>query len=159
MPSIGASMATAACTSARTSPVWIGMLYGSAGGRPGLVGAVDQQPPHLLERHPADDLLDVDTAVAQCGAFLVGLGDLGLEGDHALQCRGGRLGLAASGMSAHSAPDNQSRHRRPDVTLGALKLREIGPDDVASIETFVEIENAAASTRPGCTPPPSTAAR
>ena len=35
MPSIGASIATPACTSARTSPVWIGMLYGSAGGSPG----------------------------------------------------------------------------------------------------------------------------
>jgi len=26
MPSIGASIATAACTSARTSPVWIGIV-------------------------------------------------------------------------------------------------------------------------------------
>ena len=35
MPSIGASIATPAWTSARTSPVWIGIVYGSAGGRPG----------------------------------------------------------------------------------------------------------------------------
>ena len=61
------------------------MLYGSAGGRPGLVGAVDQQAPDLLERDPADDLLDVDAAVAQRGPFLVGLGDLGLERDDALE--------------------------------------------------------------------------
>ena len=85
MPSIGASMATPACTSARTSPVWIGRLYGSAGGRPGLVVAVDQQSPDLLEGDPADDLLDVDAAVAQRGPFLVGLGDLGLERDDALE--------------------------------------------------------------------------
>jgi hypothetical protein len=32
-----------------------------------------------------DDVLDVDAAVTQRGAFLVGLGDLGLEGDDALQ--------------------------------------------------------------------------
>ena len=85
MPSIGASIATTAWTSARTSPVWIGMLYGSAGGRPGLEGAVDQQAPDLLERDAADELLDVDAAVAQRRALLVGLGDLGRERDHALE--------------------------------------------------------------------------
>jgi hypothetical protein len=53
--------------------------------QPRLVRAVDQQAPHLLERHPADDLLDVDPAVAEGGALLVRLGDLGLEGDDALQ--------------------------------------------------------------------------
>ena len=56
------------------------------GGRQaGLVLAVDQQPPHLLEGDPADDLLDVDAAVAQRGPFLVGLGDLGLERDDTLE--------------------------------------------------------------------------
>ena len=50
-----------------------------------MVGAVDQQAPDVLERDPADDLLDVDPAVAQRGALLVGLRDLGLEGDHALE--------------------------------------------------------------------------
>ena len=43
--------------------------------------AVDEQAPDLLERDPPDDLLDVDTAVAEGGAFLVRLGDLGLERD------------------------------------------------------------------------------
>jgi hypothetical protein len=52
---------------------------------PGLVGPVDQQAPDLLERHPADELLDVDAAVAQRGPLLVGLGDLGRERDHTLE--------------------------------------------------------------------------
>ena len=67
------------------SPEWTGIGNGSAGGRPGLVAAVDQQSPDAAERHPADELLDVDAAVAQRGAFLVGLGDLRVEGDDALE--------------------------------------------------------------------------
>ncbi len=47
--------------------------------------AVDQQAPDLLERHVADELLDVDAAVAQRAALAVGLGDLGGEGDDALE--------------------------------------------------------------------------
>ena len=76
MPSMGASIATAACTSTRTSPVWIGSGNGSAGGSPGLERTVDEQAPDLLERHPADQVLDVDAAVAERRPFLVGLGDL-----------------------------------------------------------------------------------
>jgi hypothetical protein len=50
-----------------------------------LRGAVDEQAPDLLERHAADELLDVDAAVAERAALLVGLGDLGGEGDDALE--------------------------------------------------------------------------
>src|SRR2546422_989673 len=46
---------------------------------------VDEQPPDVLERVPADEILDVDPAVAERAAVLVGLGDLRLEGDHALE--------------------------------------------------------------------------
>jgi hypothetical protein len=53
--------------------------------QPGEEGAVHQQPPHLLERHRADQVLDVDPAVAERAAFLVRLGDLGRERDHALE--------------------------------------------------------------------------
>ena len=52
---------------------------------PGQQLAVDEQAPHLLERHVADELLDVDAAVAQRAALPVGLGDLGGEGDYALE--------------------------------------------------------------------------
>ncbi len=56
------------------------------GGRQaGLERAVDQQPPHLLERRLADELLDVDAAVAQRAALAIGLGDLGGEGDDTLE--------------------------------------------------------------------------
>ena len=47
--------------------------------------AVDQQSPHLLERDLADQLFDVDAAVAQRAAGSVRLGDLGGEGDDALK--------------------------------------------------------------------------
>src|SRR5438270_1827853 len=49
--------------------------------------AVDQQRPDVAERYPADQILDVDTAIAECAAFPVRFRDLGLEGDHALQPR------------------------------------------------------------------------
>ena len=56
------------------------------GGRQaGLELAVDEQAPDLLERHLADEVLDVDAAIAQRAALLVGLGDLGGEGDDALE--------------------------------------------------------------------------
>ena len=54
---------------------------------PGSKLAVDQQAPDLLERVAADELLDVDAAVAKRRALPVGLGDLRLEGDHALEPR------------------------------------------------------------------------
>ena len=61
------------------------MGNGSAGGEARLVGAVDQQAPDLLERHPADEVVDVDAAIAERGPFLVGLGDLALERDDSLE--------------------------------------------------------------------------
>ncbi len=84
-PHSGPSMASADCTSTRGSPVRTASGCGSAGGRPGSKRAVDEQSPHVLERDPADQLLDVDAPVAERAALLVGLGDLGREGDHALQ--------------------------------------------------------------------------
>ena len=71
---------------------------GIAGGRPGSKVAVDQQAPDLLEGDRADELLDVDAAVAQRAALPVGLGDLGGEGDDALQA-----GLDFGHVGAHVA--------------------------------------------------------
>ena len=47
--------------------------------------AVDQQRPDVAERDVADQVLDVDAAVAQGAAVLVRLGDLGLERDDAFE--------------------------------------------------------------------------
>ena len=52
---------------------------------PRLEAVVDEQTPDLLERVVADELLDVDTAIAERRALAVGLGDLGLERDHTLE--------------------------------------------------------------------------
>ena len=46
---------------------------------------VDEQPPDVLVRVVADELLDVDAAVAEDAALPVGLGDLRLDGDDALE--------------------------------------------------------------------------
>src|SRR5206468_9598354 len=46
---------------------------------------VDQQPPDLLVGNMADELFDVDPAVAESSALAVRLGDLGLDGDDALE--------------------------------------------------------------------------
>jgi len=48
---------------------------------------VDEEAPDLLERNRADEILDVDAAVAEHAAVLVGLGDLGLERDDAGEAR------------------------------------------------------------------------
>ena len=71
--------------SARGSPECTSSGYGAAGCRPGQQAVVDEQAPDLLERHLADQFLDVDAAVAQRVAVAVGLRDLGREGDDALK--------------------------------------------------------------------------
>src|ERR1700722_18831338 len=55
------------------------------GGQPGLEAAVHEQAPDLLVGTGADQILDVDAAIAQRPAGPIGLGDLGGEGDDALQ--------------------------------------------------------------------------
>ena len=53
----------------------------------GLRVVVHEEPPDLLERDAADEVLDVDAPVAQCPAVAIGLCDLRLEGDDALEAR------------------------------------------------------------------------
>ncbi len=68
--------------------MWIGSGNGSAGAQSVAEPAVDQQRPHVAEGDPVpDQVLDVHPAVAQRAAVLVGLGDLGGEGDDAFQAR------------------------------------------------------------------------
>ena len=53
----------------------------------GLEAIVDQQSPDLLVGDGADQLLDVDAAVAQRAAVAIGLGDLRGECDDPLETR------------------------------------------------------------------------
>ena len=56
------------------------------GGRqPGVEAAVDQQAPDVPEGHVTDQVLDVDAAVAERAALLVGFGDLRLERDDSFE--------------------------------------------------------------------------
>ncbi len=58
------------------------------GGRQaGFEAPVDEQAPDLLVGDRADQVLDVDAAVAQRATVFVRLGDLGGEGDDAFQAR------------------------------------------------------------------------
>src|SRR5215211_3204685 len=59
------------------------------GGRqPGIERAVHEQAPDLLEGHLADEVLDVDTAVAQGAALFVGLRYRRPKGDYSLEAGG-----------------------------------------------------------------------
>ena len=84
-PHSGASIASADWTSTRWSPERTVSGVRLGGRQAGLEAAVDEQAPDLLEGHAADEVLDVDAAVAQRATLLVGLGDLGREGDDAFE--------------------------------------------------------------------------
>ena len=71
-------------------------------GQAGLEAAVDQQAPDLLVGDGADEVLDVDAAVAQRAALFVGLGDLGGEGDDAFEARLDLCVLVTEPRSWHS---------------------------------------------------------
>lgn len=53
----------------------------------GAEPAVHQQRPHVAEGDLSDQILDVNASIAQRATRFVGLGNLGLEGDHAFQPR------------------------------------------------------------------------
>jgi hypothetical protein len=62
-----------------------GGLVGLCVGHLRLEVVVDQQPPDVLVRDVADELLDVDAPVAELTALAVWLGDLRLDRDDPLQ--------------------------------------------------------------------------
>ena len=84
-PHSGASIASAGLHVDAVSPERTGSACGSAGGQAGLEAAVDEQAPDLLVGDRADQVLDVDAAVAQRATVFVGLCDLGGEGDDAFR--------------------------------------------------------------------------
>ena len=72
--------------------------------------AVDQQRPDVAEGDLADEVLDVDAAVAQRAAVLVGFGDLGLEGDDAFEAGYEVVGhLACSSARGTACAPGQAR--------------------------------------------------
>ena len=72
-------------TSTRGSPERTASGCGSAGGSPGSSVPSTSRPQTCSNGTWPDELLDVDAAVAQGAALAVGLGDLGGEGDDALE--------------------------------------------------------------------------
>ena len=114
--------------------------------QPGLVAAVHEQAPDLLEGHPSGELLDVDAAVAESRALLVGLGDLGRERDHTLEalvdlrCRCGGTALLGHatprgvtylpilpGASCTAHLQGRSAHDRVVGSRGERSLRRPAP--------------------------------
>ena len=79
-------------------------------GQPRVEVVVDEQAPHVVVGVVADELLDVDAAVAKRAAFPVGLGDLRLDGDDALETRLEVVGAAhLASSSSISRPTDRSR--------------------------------------------------
>ena len=80
-----------------------------AAGRGG--SPVDEQAPNLLERDLADKILDVHAPVAKRAAFLVGLRDLGREGDNAFEAGFYvREVWSRGGGGAHAYQDTTARN-------------------------------------------------
>ena len=86
-PHFGPSVARPAWRSAIDRAARILELDPLGARHPRLEAPVDEQAPDLLERVAADELLDVDAAIAKRRSLAVRLGDLRLEGDHALEPR------------------------------------------------------------------------
>src|SRR5580704_6802590 len=55
------------------------------GGQTWRESTVDQEAPDVAVAHAADELFDVDAAIAQCRTFPIWFCDLALEGDDALK--------------------------------------------------------------------------
>src|SRR5437764_8547111 len=72
-------------------------------GHPRFEVVVDEEPPDVLVRVAADELLDVDPAVPQRAAFTVRLRDLCLDGDHTFE-----TGLEVVASAAHWVPSRSS---------------------------------------------------
>src|SRR5688572_25869190 len=87
-----------------------------------LEAVVDQEAPDLLVRHLPHELLDVDAAVAESAALLVGLRDLRLEGDDAFEPRLEVVAHPSLSISTRTVPHTLRRappHRidyRPCLT-------------------------------------------
>ena len=74
------------------------------GGMRELDVLVDEQAPDVLERVAADELLDVDAAIAERAAVPVRLGDLRLERDDALEAGPKSLADAVIGANRTATP-------------------------------------------------------
>jgi hypothetical protein len=94
---------------------WVGGADGQRvrlGGRQArLEPPVHKQAPHALERDRADELLDVDTAVAERAALPIGLGDTRVERHHAFESAHRALSLYRRALAwfPHSAIEHQRR--------------------------------------------------
>ena len=103
--------------------------------------AVDEQAPDLLERHGADEVLDVDAAVAQRAALAVGLGDRRGERDDALEA-GTDLGRRVVVDSGH--PDTS--RSRSSVRRRSRSARRASSSPSSGRRTNTASSGARAST-------------
>ena len=84
-PQSPASRAVSACGSAGALPVRPAGSYGSGSGMTGSRSSSTRSPQTRSYGYAADELLDVDAPVPEHAAFAVGLRDLGLDRDDALE--------------------------------------------------------------------------
>ena len=108
-----------ACRSAGALPVRSRAAYGAAGWRPGSGSSSTSRPQTFSNGTMPDEILDVDPAVAERAAVAVGLGDLRLEGDDALEARlelahrsprSARMGRSGRYLSRPRRPSHYAHH-------------------------------------------------
>src|SRR5262249_18399972 len=124
-------------------------------GQPWLERAVDEQSPDLLERHVADEVLDVDAAIAELPSLLVGLGDLRLEGDDTGEA--GREVVAAHARISSSSISWPRPRSRAAFRTSAAAARSwtATPTDLYSVICSPELRptEVPAMTSPSSTTP------
>jgi pyridoxamine 5'-phosphate oxidase len=112
----------------------------------GLELVVDEQPPHVAERHAADELGDVHPSVPQGTAGAVRFRDLRLDGDDAFETRDvlGHRGPPRSDHPARCAGPADATRRRghtgavpatPDPLVPALAAARVSYEVAALDET------------------------
>ncbi len=96
---------------------------------PGSSASSTSSPHTFSNGDAADEILDVDAAVAQCPTVAIGLGDLGLEGHDALEAR-----LELAHRSPRSSTDGRhgrylTGDGRPSPMLSSMDTVTLIPGD------------------------------
>src|SRR5579862_4543747 len=121
------------------------------GGEAGLERLVDEKAPDVLERDIADELLDVDAAIAQRAAFAVGLGDLRLDGDDTCKA-GNEFVHAGTSSNSISLPTPRSFAART-TSAAAARSWTATPTDLYNVisSSLVRPGRVPATTSPSST--------
>src|SRR5262249_5137198 len=121
---------------------------------------VDEEAPHVLVRHLAHELLDVDAAIAERAALAIGFGDLRLDGDDTFEA-GLEVVHARISSSSISRPAPRSR-AAPSTSAAAATSCTATPTDLYTVSSSGDVlpvrSPATSSPSSACTPAGSSPA-